>query len=506
MFCTSCGGKLQEGVAFCSGCGAKTDGGVAVQTALAPQAQTVMVRDFRCNGCGTPLKIPTNSRAPVRCPSCKTECIIERLIQNTEIAAKENINSGIPLTATPDILHRKLVSVLSESPNIPLDVFEGIEVLREEHFCVPAYCFICNGTATFTYDVARIETVKHVKDLGDRVVTEYEDIEQWDNGRSSTASVSRTLFYSGNKEMFKHLLKLYGTLNPMKLVDIEELVFPHDVLTCDFNAPETAAWDKCKGTIDFLLKKKAEEMLSKQKTRDVQMGGSHIPKETQRVFLGVYRIVFAYRGQDFTVWMSGDGENAYHEGLPEDMHRKMALDNRKQSMEREMASIPVPKTGGLTAGMWSCIGVGVLFFFVPMPVSIIGFVLAAVGAVIFGVQRAKKIKPYNAYRASIQERIKNDIEAYNAQTSYAVQQFKSQKKALRGIYEGIASDTSIASPSSRPTPQAQINIPEGFIFDHSNGLYYQAIPGTDPATGVSGSYVTWFYPQTGEYKQQFYPR
>ena len=74
MFCPNCGGKLQEGAAFCAGCGSKSG---SVNTTQSPvlQSQTTTVRDFRCNGCGSPLKIPSNSRAPVQCPSCKTECM-----------------------------------------------------------------------------------------------------------------------------------------------------------------------------------------------------------------------------------------------------------------------------------------------------------------------------------------------------------------------------------------------------------------------------------------------
>ena len=48
------------------------------------------VQDFKCNGCGAPLPIPKNSKGHVKCPSCKTECVIEGLVKNAEIAAKEN--------------------------------------------------------------------------------------------------------------------------------------------------------------------------------------------------------------------------------------------------------------------------------------------------------------------------------------------------------------------------------------------------------------------------------
>ena len=59
---------------------------------------------------------------------------------------------------------------------------------------------------------------------------------------------------------------------------------------------------------------------------------------------------------------------------------------------------------------------------------------------------------------------------------------------------------------AEPAPESasQPAIPEGFTHDPNSGLYYKTVPGTDPATGAQGTWVTWFYPETGEYKQQFH--
>lgn len=80
---------------------------------------TMQVRDFHCNNCGAPLSIPKNSKGKVVCPSCKTECIIEGLVKNSEIQAKEDINSGIPLVADQSVLHECIVNILTSSPCMP---------------------------------------------------------------------------------------------------------------------------------------------------------------------------------------------------------------------------------------------------------------------------------------------------------------------------------------------------------------------------------------------------
>jgi len=52
-------------------------------------------------------------------------------------------------------------------------------------------------------------------------------------------------------------------------------------------------------------------------------------------------------------------------------------------------------------------------------------------------------------------------------------------------------------------PQPTLDIPEGFMLDENSGLYYKAMPGKD-ATGAIGKWYTWFYPDTGEFQQQFH--
>lgn len=161
---------------------------------------TVMARDFRCNSCGAPLKIPKNSRGHVTCPSCRNECVLEGLAKIAEIAAKENINSGIPLTASPATLHRQLVRALYESPDTPVDVFDKIEVVQEKHYCVPAYCFYCNGTASFTYEAGNRREHKTAIDLGDRTRVETERYTEWTH-MSGSASISATLFAPGERKL-----------------------------------------------------------------------------------------------------------------------------------------------------------------------------------------------------------------------------------------------------------------------------------------------------------------
>jgi hypothetical protein len=81
--------------------------------------------------------------------------------------------------------------------------------------------------------------------------------------------------------------------------------------------------------------------------------------------------------------------------------------------------------------------------------------------------------------------------------------------ASTGEYEEVSYPGEQPAPTPAPLPVPSVTQkfapPEGFIFDQNSGLYYKVMPGKDPATGVFGQWYTWFYPDTDEYKQIFYP-
>jgi hypothetical protein len=362
------------------------------------------------------------------------------------MADKENINSGFPLIASPAKLHRKLVSLFYESPNTPVDVFEKCEVVREEHYCVPAYMFFCNGTASYTYEVCEIREQTVVRDNGEKSWEETRRHADWKH-MSGTVNTSETLFASGNRQAAPQVKKLYMFLDSNKLVDFDELDFPHDVVTYDYNLPQTASFNEhIKPYMETLLRKQAEEALEGKETRSLSMGGSRIDKEEiVRVFLGMYRIVFKYDAKEYSFWATGDGEETFGEELPVDIERQKALDEVKQAREKSIAALTVPKTGCLTFGL--VIGIlGAGFFFLLTLAGaamndggaiILAFIALffIAGAILCGVSRSKKKNPYNMKRAEIEAKYQNDMAEFESQTVHVVQQFKEQKKGLRGIYE-----------------------------------------------------------------------
>ncbi|MCL1994774.1 MAG: hypothetical protein FWG63_01045 [Defluviitaleaceae bacterium] len=391
------------------------------------------VRDFRCNGCGSPLKIPKNSRGHVTCPSCKTDSVIDGLVKNAEMAEKENIASGIPLTASSAILHRKLVSYIAETPGMPLDVFEKGVVVSEEHHCVPAFYFYTNGTASYTYEAGNVRQQKIVRENTEKSWVETHKHMEWTQ-MTGSANASAEVVASGNKKFSSQVKDLYMLLDGNKLHDFDELEFTHDVITHDYNYPQTASFNEhAKPYIEQLLRNNAKKQLSGKDFRALNLGGSRIDKdEVVRIFLGMYRIVFEYNGKEYVIWATGDGEKATSEVMPVDSTREAAINSKKQDMEKAVSDVPVPTTGKFRAGFWGSLVLGI--FLAPV-FDVIAFVLGIVGAVVFSVLKSNVMAPYEAKCSEIRSKFQSEIDSLEAEARNVVQQFKSKKQPLRGIYE-----------------------------------------------------------------------
>jgi len=277
------------------------------------------VLTLNCDNCHAPLPYSPNQRV-IKCPYCNAENIIKSF--NAEVAAKENINSGFPLCCAPETLHGRLVGYFYNAQYIPLDLFDEAEVIREEKFYIPGYCFYCNGSLSYTYEVGVDRTVMDTQGRGSNKQIVSRNIVEW-TPNSSIVSASETVFASGNREMKEQVAKLYEKYNVNKLVDVEQLHFPSDATTPVYDYPEASSFSETAVPLmNELLKNQAAQNISKQRTRNFTAGGSYIQKETKRVLLGAYRVVYSYGGQECSMWVSGDGSEAYIYGVPEDTARK----------------------------------------------------------------------------------------------------------------------------------------------------------------------------------------
>jgi hypothetical protein len=170
-------------------------------------------------------------------------------------------------------------------------------------------------------------------------------------------------------------------------------------------------------------------MLRNRKCRNVEVSGSDIKKEMTRVFLGLYRVVYTYAGHEYTMWATGDGEKAMHEVLPVDQEYVAAIAEKQQLLD----SFPRNLSYLFLFGFAAC-AAAILF----SPTTALGLFFTVL-AIICGVQypfAREKGKERDEARAKVE----GEFTALKALFTNKVQQFKEQKKALRGIYENVTDD------------------------------------------------------------------
>ena len=384
------------------------------------------VKSFHCNNCGAPLVIPKGSKGKVVCPSCRTECVIEGLVKNAEIQAKENINSGMPLAADVGALHERIIKVLTNSPCMPLDLLERVEIVKEEHLCVPAYLFYCNAMGNYTYDAGNIREHKTAIDLGDKVRVEKERYVEWTQ-MSGSVSSSETLVASGNKQFADVVKKLYMNCSPDSLVDIEELEYPADVNTFDYNMPQASAFNQLvRPEIENRLKQKAYDQLAGKRVRDLTIGSSSVQKdEIVRIFLGIYHIVYVYADKEYSLYISSTGKRSFYTEVP-------LAPKRVQFLREKTAAIKAlekPKMNALKIAAIVVLILAALQFVGNSKSFIIGILCAAGAGAIIYLHNKKSAEYKAAYGA-----LKHELDTFNAQAEEAVKHFAQKDRALKGIY------------------------------------------------------------------------
>lgn len=372
------------------------------------------VRDFRCKNCGAPLEVKNCTKGVVVCPSCKTECFIEGLIKNAEIKEKENINSGIALSADAMKLTNTIVNRLTSTPDAPLDILDNVKVLKEEHICIPSYLYYCNSSATYTYEAGNEREHKNAIDLGDRTRVEKETYIEWTQ-MSNSVAVSNILIASGNREYANIVAKLYKNLSPNDLIDIEDLEYPYDIDTCSYNLPQSAAFNEyVRPDIEQELEFQANEVLRGKKYRNLKMGGSNIQKdEIVRIFLGVYRITLDYKGTEYVMYISADGNDCICDNVPVDVHRTENI----RAKEGDLSGVK-------NVHKWFMIGAiaCIILAFFTMGISLIG-------TAVFLVFYFKKKKEYNEVTGAI----KNQIDEFSNEINGVKQNFLQKCEPLTGL-------------------------------------------------------------------------
>lgn len=294
----------------------------------------VNIKSLSCPNCGAQLSVTKNTTDVVFCGACGTKCVITGLNVNEEILKKNNINSGIPLTASPDQIHSSVFEFVTTSKNYPICVLEDLEIVALRTVSIPAYLFTVSAFATYTYEAGNQRQQDNVvTNRNGQVVTQHKTYTEWTQ-MSSIANYSQTVIVCGNNIYMSVINGFYGTLNPASLVDIEYLDYPAGTVTESFNVPYASAFNQyVRPVVERGIQVSAQQTLQGKMYRNFSLGQANIQKEYEaRISLGIFVVDCVCKNQKFSIYLNSNATNYIATVKPpEDEARFSYLNNLKAS-------------------------------------------------------------------------------------------------------------------------------------------------------------------------------
>lgn len=292
----------------------------------------VSIKSLNCPNCGAQLSVTRNTTDIVFCGACGTKCVITGLNVNEEILKKNNINSGIPLIASPIKIHDSIFEFITTSKNYPINVLEDLVITSVKTVSVPAYLFTVSAFATYTYEAGNQRQQDNVvTNRKGQVVTQHKTYTEWTQ-MSSVANYGQTVVVCGNNIYMNIINCFYGSMNPSSLVDIEYLDYPAGTVTESFNVPYASVFNQyVRPSIEQGIFASAQLPLQGKMYRNFSIGQANIQKEYEaRISLGLYVVDCSYNNLHFSIYLNSDATNYLATVKPpEDEARASYISNLK---------------------------------------------------------------------------------------------------------------------------------------------------------------------------------
>ena len=400
----------------------------------------ITVMQLNCVSCGRTLNLPSGggSVKKVVCEWCGQENIIEGAEKNLEILSKENIMGGLQFELTNPRIHKVVVDTLCKSECPPLDIFNEATITKVRKIIVPAYWFDnTTGTGTAQYEKAVIREQSEIRGSGQNMRSVTVQKKEW-FPMSLAVSDTNDFIVSGNKAYTEPLHMLYLTKQNPDIIDIELLEYPPDADALKYDQPDPVAFNQfVKPVMEKMIEAKALSMLSNVEMQNFQVIGASIQKgEVRRISIGIYEVNIEYKGTEYTLYLSNNGDNSAYNGVPVDQERKNMLAQKLHAINTFRSPL---KTlfGGLAI---AALVIGLIMFIPGIKSSSVGKIvigiLLLIGGIVSAVFYFMKRKVFIAQKAAMQ----TEYNALVAQFDQVKQQFVANQVALKGVLNGMSGD------------------------------------------------------------------
>ena len=248
---------------------------------------------------------------------------------------------------------------------------------------------------------------------------------------SRAFSTTRDFLLSGNEKYAEIIKQMYLEVKKNDIKKAEELNFPNDC--------EESACDLTEGTV-FAgpLKELAEKIIDETGRKAVSENDKQIfskieditiqKGEVKKVALAIYEIVYDYKGAEFKIYLSNNGDNYAYNEFPSDPD----ITARIAEMEKEINELDEsPKKKNLIRAFFILFIAGLILLLV----FFIG-ILLLIGAVVVAILYIPVYKELNAKHKAL-EALK---EEFNLGFIKARNKFNTDKVAMKGVLNHVSGD------------------------------------------------------------------
>ncbi len=298
------------------------------------------MEQLNCPNCGGKMTL-LRGGAKARCEICDTEAVMNNgRSHNTAITDKENIAGVMELTATGADLHNLLVLSLIRTPFMPLNLLSSLQVLSVDHFLVSGFLFECEYSINYTYEVGNERTVVTHSSYGGNISSEKESVVDWTVMNDRLES-SDHIIVSGAKELENCINAIWARGDIGSLTEIESAgEQPAGTIEIGYNLSPNAVFEnQVKPTFTESARAKVRRQLNSTRYRNLNTASPAIRKTLTRILLSAVKVNYFYNGQDYQLWVSGDGQRYYTEAIPVDNDRKQKYHALKLAASKNQPSI-----------------------------------------------------------------------------------------------------------------------------------------------------------------------
>lgn len=356
-----------------------------------------------CPNCGAQMSLIQGS-SKAYCESCDTVVLIDK--QNGSDLENTKYIGTMEVKLSDADIHRYLVARFIDEPYTPLDLFTSVTLISVEKYSVSAFQFECDYFVSYN---AQLENGTNLSN-GNFTGGEY----YYASGVEEYEEEINKIWWDGN-------MRNLATLENREIEDNKNSVCTY----LPYTLSSSSVFERhIKPLVEEDAVKKVHAQFAEMAVRKLNIAEPIIKNTVSRVLLSVVKVNYFYNGQEYQLYLPGDGHCSYTKSQPIDDEARVKREKLEKIAGREKTDSKLVIAGLLIV----LLGVAMMDTLTP-------YVLFALLALIVYFA-------YYTFKAMQIKKAENELRQLDKARVEAINRYLNDTKALQGCLQEAA----LASP------------------------------------------------------------